>query len=123
MAAKLLEIPDETVRAAVDFLPQDKRIVARTLDTDAGPLPAVFLAGLDLAEKDLARRLVARLAGRHPCPRSTRGRPSPGSRARRASSWRPSSVMRSPSRREPIAGVLPSLNHGVDSVLTARRFS
>jgi exodeoxyribonuclease V alpha subunit len=68
VAAKLLENPDETVQAAVDFLLQDKRIVARTLDTDAGPVPAVFLAGLDLAEKNLAESLVARQAGRHPCP-------------------------------------------------------
>ena len=68
MAVKLLEIPDEIIQTAVEYLLQDKRIVARTLDSDAGPLPAAFLAGLDLAEKNLAENLISRQAGRHPCP-------------------------------------------------------
>jgi exodeoxyribonuclease V alpha subunit len=68
MAVKLLEIPDEIIQTAVEYLLKDKRIVARTLDSDAGPLPAVFLAGLDSAEKNLAESLIARQAGKHPCP-------------------------------------------------------
>ncbi len=68
MAVKLLEIPDEIIQTAVEYLLQEKRIVARTLDTDAGPMPAVFLASLDLAEKNLAESLIARQAGKHPCP-------------------------------------------------------
>ena len=68
MTAKLLEIPDETIQTAVDFLVREKRIVARTLDGDAGPLPAVFLAGLDSSEKNLAESLVTRQSGKHPCP-------------------------------------------------------
>jgi ATP-dependent exoDNAse (exonuclease V) alpha subunit len=63
MAVKLLEIPDEIIQTAVEYLLKDKRIVARTLDSDAGPLPAVFLAGLDSAEKNLAESLIARQAG------------------------------------------------------------
>jgi exodeoxyribonuclease V alpha subunit len=66
MAVKLLEIPDEIIQTAVEYLLQEKRIVARTLDTDAGPVPAVFLASL--AERNLAASLIARQAGRHPCP-------------------------------------------------------
>jgi len=68
MAVKLLEIPDEIIQTAVEYLLQDRRIVARTLDTDAGPQPAVLLAGLDQSEKNLAESLIARQAGRHPCP-------------------------------------------------------
>lgn len=68
ITVKLLEIPDEIIQTAVEYLLQEKRIVARTLDTDAGPVPAVFLASLDLAEENLAASLMARQAGRHPCP-------------------------------------------------------
>jgi len=68
MAVKLLEIPDAITQTAVEYLLQDNRIVARTLDSDAGGHPAVFLAGLDLAEKNLAESLIARQTGRHPCP-------------------------------------------------------
>ncbi len=68
MAVKLLEIPDEIIQAAVEYLLVDKRIVARSLDGDAGPVPAVFLAGLDQSEKNLAESLIARQAGKHPCP-------------------------------------------------------
>ncbi|MCU0917520.1 MAG: AAA family ATPase [Planctomycetes bacterium] len=53
---------------AVAYLLQERRIVARTLDADAGPVPAVFLASLDLAERNLAASLIARKAGKHPCP-------------------------------------------------------
>jgi exodeoxyribonuclease V alpha subunit len=68
MTVKLLEIPDDIIQTAVEYLLQDKRIVARTLDSDVGGRPAVFLAGLDLAEENLARSLISRQAGRHPCP-------------------------------------------------------
>jgi exodeoxyribonuclease V alpha subunit len=68
MTATLLEIPEEIIRTAVEYLLQEERIVARTLDTDAGPVPAVFLGNLDLAEKNLAASLIARQAARHPCP-------------------------------------------------------
>jgi exodeoxyribonuclease V alpha subunit len=68
MAAALLEIPEEIIRTAVEHLLQEKRIIARTLDADAGPVPAVFLGNLDLAEKNLAASLIARQAGKHPCP-------------------------------------------------------
>jgi exodeoxyribonuclease V alpha subunit len=68
MAAKLLGIPDEIIQTAVEYLLQENRIVARTLDSDAGGHPGVFLAGLDLAEKNLAESLIARQTGRHPCP-------------------------------------------------------
>lgn len=68
MAVKLLEIPDEIIQTAIEYLLQENRIVSRTLDSDAGGHPAVFLAGLDLAEKNLAESLIARQTGRHPCP-------------------------------------------------------
>ena len=68
MAVKLLEIPDEIIQTAVEYLLQEKRIVPRTLDSDPSGHPAVFLAGLDLAEKNLAESLIARQAGKHPCP-------------------------------------------------------
>jgi exodeoxyribonuclease V alpha subunit len=74
MAVKLLEIPDEIIQTAVEYLLQEKRIVARTLDSDAGPVPAVFLAGLDMAEKHLAQSLIARQAGKHPCPQIDMGK-------------------------------------------------
>ena len=68
MAVKLLEIPDEIIQTAVEYLLQENRIVSRTLDSDAGGHPAVFLAGLDLAERNLAESLIARQVGKHPCP-------------------------------------------------------
>lgn len=68
MAVKLLEIPDEIIQTAIEYLLQDDRIVSRTLDSDAGGHPAVFLAGLDLAEKNLAESLIVRQTGKHPCP-------------------------------------------------------
>lgn len=68
MAVKLLEIPDEIIQTAVEYLLQENRIVLRTLDSDTGGHPAVFLAGLDLAEKNLAESLIARQEGEHPCP-------------------------------------------------------
>jgi exodeoxyribonuclease V alpha subunit len=68
MAVKLLEIPDEIIKTAVEYLLQEGRIVARALDTDAGGQPAVFLTGLDMAEKNLAESLIARQTGKHPCP-------------------------------------------------------
>ncbi|MDP7289772.1 MAG: helix-hairpin-helix domain-containing protein, partial [Phycisphaerae bacterium] len=69
MAVKLLEIPDEIIRTAVEYLLQEGRVVPRTLDSDAGGQPAIFLAGLDLAEKNLAENLMARQTGKHPCPK------------------------------------------------------
>lgn len=68
MAVTLLEIPDEIIQTAVEYLLQENRIVSRTLDSDAGGHPAVFLAGLDLAEKNLAESLIVRQTGKHPCP-------------------------------------------------------
>lgn len=68
MAVQLLEIPDAIIQTAVEYLLQEKRIIPHTLDNDAGESPAVFLAGLDLAEKNLAESLIARQAGNHPCP-------------------------------------------------------
>ncbi|HAU39067.1 MAG TPA: ATP-dependent RecD-like DNA helicase [Phycisphaerales bacterium] len=68
MAVNLLEIPSEIIQTAVEYLRQEGRIVARILDSDAGGCPAIFLAGLDQAEKNLAESLIARQAGKHPCP-------------------------------------------------------
>jgi exodeoxyribonuclease V alpha subunit len=68
IAIRLLEIPDEIIQSAVEYLLREGRVVARTLDGDAGETPAVFLAGLDSAERNLADSLIARQAGRHPCP-------------------------------------------------------
>jgi exodeoxyribonuclease V alpha subunit len=68
ITVKLLEIPDEIIQTAVEYLLRERRIVARTLDAEAGPVPAVFLASLDLAERNLAASLIARQAGKHPCP-------------------------------------------------------
>ena len=68
MAVTLLEIPDEIIQTAVEYLLQDKRIVARTLDSDAGGDPAVFLASLDQSERSLAKSLIARQSGKHACP-------------------------------------------------------
>ena len=67
-AVRLLEIPEETIHAAVAHLVQENRLVPRTVDGDAGPEPAVFLVGLDAAEQNLAESLIARQGGRHPCP-------------------------------------------------------
>jgi len=68
MAVRLLEIPDEIIQTAIEYLLEEDRLVLRTLDSDAGGHPAVFLAGLDLAEKNLAESLIARQDGKHPCP-------------------------------------------------------
>ncbi len=68
LTVQLLEIPDEIVQTAVEYLLRERRIVARTLDAEVGPVPAIFLASLDLAERNLAASLLARQAGQHPCP-------------------------------------------------------
>ena len=69
MATKLLEIPAEIIQSAIDYLLQDGRLVAHTIDLGAGPVSAVFLASLDQSEKKLSGDLISRQSGPHPCPK------------------------------------------------------
>ncbi len=77
LAANVLEVPDELIRAALDLELADGAVVADSVvDT-----PCFFLGGLCRGERTIAVRLLGIAAGKTPRARSTRARPCPGSSA------------------------------------------
>ena len=65
LAEKLLEVPPELIRTAVDLELSDGAVIA----DHVGETPCVFLAGLHRAERIIADRLVRLLSGSLPWPR------------------------------------------------------
>ena len=65
LAEKLLEVPPELIRTAVDLEMSDGAVIA----DHVGETPCVFLAGLHRAERIIADRLVRLLSGSLPWPR------------------------------------------------------
>ncbi len=64
LAARLLGVPDDAVRTALELEPAEGAVVADTVaDT-----PCVFLGGLYQAERAIAERLVDLVAGKLPWP-------------------------------------------------------
>ncbi len=75
LAEKLLEVPQELIRTALDLELQEGTVVA----DQVGETPCVFLAGLHRAERAIAERLMGLANGKLPCPGSIRLRQCPGS--------------------------------------------
>ena len=65
LAAKLLEVPADLIRAALDLELADGNVVADTVEDT----PCIFLGGLHRAERSIAGRLTEIAAGRHPWSR------------------------------------------------------
>jgi exodeoxyribonuclease V alpha subunit len=74
LAEKLLEVPQELVRTALDLELQEGTVVADRV----GETPCVFLAGLHRAERTIAERLTRLANGTPPYPGSTQARHCPG---------------------------------------------
>ena len=64
LAEKLLEVPQELIRAALDLELRDGTVVADRV----GETPCVFLAGLHRAERGIAERLIRLASGALPWP-------------------------------------------------------
>ena len=64
LAAKLLEVPGELIRAALDLELSEGTVVADTV----GEIPCIFLGGLHRAERAIAGRLLGIAAGNLPWP-------------------------------------------------------
>src|SRR5205823_13649526 len=64
LAEKLLEVPQELIRTALDLELQEGTVVADRV----GETPCVFLAGLDGAERAIAERLMRIANGTLPWP-------------------------------------------------------
>src|SRR5260370_11647597 len=64
LAEKLLEVPQELIRTALDLELQEGRVVADRV----GETPCVFLAGLHRAERGIAERLTRLASGTLPWP-------------------------------------------------------
>jgi exodeoxyribonuclease V alpha subunit len=64
LAAKLLEVPQELIRTALDLELQDATVVADRV----GEAPCVFLTGLHRAERTIAARLMRLANGTLPWP-------------------------------------------------------
>jgi exodeoxyribonuclease V alpha subunit len=64
LAEKLLEVPQQLVRTALELELQEGAVVADTV----GETPCVFLAGLHRAERTIANRLVRLAEGAPPWP-------------------------------------------------------
>ena len=62
LAAKLLEVPGELIRAALDLELSEGTVVADTV----GEIPCIFLGGLHRAERAIAGRLLGIAAGNLP---------------------------------------------------------
>ena len=62
---KMLEIPQDIVESAVDYLLQQRRIIRHDQESEA---TLIFLAGFDHAEQELAVCLTGLSQGNHPCP-------------------------------------------------------
>ena len=65
LAAKLLEVPGELIRAALDLELAEGTVVADTV----GEIPCIFLGGLHRAERSIAGRLLGIAGGTLPWPR------------------------------------------------------
>src|SRR5712672_3860493 len=65
LAEKLLEVPQELIRTALDLELQDGTVLADRV----GETPCVFLAGLYRAERTIAERLMRLAIGKLPWPR------------------------------------------------------
>ena len=65
LAEKLLEVPSELIRTALDLELSDGTVIA----DHVGETPCAFLAGLYQAERGIADRLVRLLSGKLPWPR------------------------------------------------------
>ena len=77
LAEKLLEVPVELVRTALDLELAEGIVIADSV----GETPCVFLAGLHRAERGIAERLLRLANGRPPGLGSTRTRHCHGSRS------------------------------------------
>ena len=64
LAAKLLEVPGELIRAALDLELSEGTVVADTV----GEIPCIFLGGLHRAERAIAGRIIDIAAGNLPWP-------------------------------------------------------
>lgn len=64
LAEKLLEVPQELIRAALDLELRDGTVIADTV----GETPCIFLAGLYRAERTIAERLMRLANGTLPWP-------------------------------------------------------
>lgn len=64
LASRLLEMPDDLIRAALDLELAEGAVVADTV----GETPCVFLGGLHRAERTIADRLLGIAAGTPPWP-------------------------------------------------------
>jgi exodeoxyribonuclease V alpha subunit len=64
LAEKLLEVPQELIRTALDLELQEGTVVA----DQVGETPCVFLAGLHRAERTIAERLMRLANGKLPWP-------------------------------------------------------
>jgi exodeoxyribonuclease V alpha subunit len=64
LAERLLEVPQELIRAALDLELQEGTVVAERV----GETPCVFLAGLHRAERTIAERLMRLANGKLPWP-------------------------------------------------------
>jgi exodeoxyribonuclease V alpha subunit len=64
LAEKLLEVPQELIRTALDLELQEGTVIADRV----GETPCVFLAGLHRAERAIAERLMRLVNGRLPWP-------------------------------------------------------
>src|ERR1022692_2908307 len=73
LAEKLLEVPQELIRTALDLELQDGTVVADRV----GETPCVFLSGLHRAERTIAERLVRLANGTLPWPWIDPGKASP----------------------------------------------
>ena len=65
LAERLLEVPQQLIRTALDFELQDGTVIADRV----GETPCVFLAGLHRAERTIAERLTRLANGALPWPR------------------------------------------------------
>ena len=92
LAEKLLTVPQQLIRTALDLELQEGTVVADRV----GETPCVFLAGLHRAERNIAERLTRLANGTLPWPGSTRTRPCRGSRS--------ISALPLPKARSPLSG-------------------
>ena len=73
LAEKLLEVPSELIRTALDLELSDGTVIA----DHVGETPCAFLAGLYQAERGIADRLARLLNGKLPWPRIDSGKALP----------------------------------------------
>ena len=77
LAEKLLEVPQELIRTAVELELQEGTVVADRVRE----MPCVFLAGLHRAERTIAERLLRLANGTLPWPQIDPTRPYRGPRS------------------------------------------